>query len=618
MAKNLSLMDQEIEKIKKDVPAVKDLSEDKLFDLVCFKYFYNNGIFQYTDYRTIFTDGKDDGGIDFITTFEPDNMQTNVVYAQCKYYDTPKSKRDYIPDFCKMHTTINDFKINNNVSDYNTNLQRIMANNLDSAKEEGWAEELAYFIYSDIDSERDLEIKNEIEKSKAQSQDLRDYEINFYSKNDIDSQIESFISGRTSVPQDKIRLYSDEKGKTNIIKYKDKGLLTSISAQDLKRLYLRHRYEGLFEQNLRYFRINKKIDNKIINSINKKRENFWYFNNGIIIACSDFHLDGGFIKLWDFSIVNGGQTTVLIGDYLNGTGDMAIPCKIIKDKNPEFLAEVAEASNSQKAISDADLKANNPEQKQLKKKLETQQIYLEIKKGKVGNKKAKNINDPQGYNKETWDKLSNEEFGQLILAFLKQKPGSARSGKKNIFSSEKTYNSLFKPKEGYDPVFVKSLIKLFNLIKDFETKIGSNNIYGEDIETTEILKYGKFFILAIIGFLYKELNNKIDFNMRKDDDLWEQELEKGNFVGSIFKDNLPDDYEETLNSLLQEIVLILKQAHMKEQLKEQNSTYTNFFKTNPKYRKWMIQEIIENILKIQTNNKRWKETYLETLFNCNN
>lgn len=612
-----SLMQQEIEKIKRDVPAIKNLSEDKLFNLVCFKYFYNDGIFQYTDYKTIYTDGKDDGGIDFITTFDPDNMQTNLVYAQCKYYNSPKSKREYIPDFCKMHTTIHNFKINNNISDYNVNLQRIMANNLDSAKEEGWPEELAYFIYSDIDDERDLEIKNEIEKSKTESQDLRDYEINLYTKADIDNQIESFINGRTSVPQDKIRLFCENDKKTDIIKYKDKGLLTSISAKDLKRLYISHRYEGLFEQNLRYFRINKKIDDKIINSINKKTENFWYFNNGIIIACSDFSLDGDNIKLWDFSIVNGGQTTVLIGDYFNGMNDMAVPCKIIKDKNSEFLAEVAEASNSQKAISDADLKANNPEQKQLKKRLESQQIYLEIKKGKVGKKGAKNINDPKGYNKETWDRLSNEEFGQLILSFLKQKPGTARSGKKTIFSVDKTYNSLFKPKDAYDPLFIKSLIKLNNLIKNFELNIGNNNIYGEDIEQTEILKYGKFFILAIIGFLHKELNQKIDFSMMANDDEWEQELEKGNIVGSIFNDNLPDNYEEVLDSLLQEIISILKDSHQKEQLSEKNSTYTNFFKTNPKYRKWMLQEIIDKVLRIPTRNTLWKENYLKILFKHN-
>lgn len=613
MSEDLSLMKQEIEKIKRDVPAIKDLSEEMLFNLVCFKYFYNDGIFQYTDYKTIFTDGKDDGGIDFITTFEPDNMQTNVVYAQCKYYNVAKGKREYIPDFCKMHTTIHNFKINNNISDYNANLQRIMANNLDSAKEEGWTEELAYFIYSDIDDKRDLEIKNEIEKSKVESQDLRDYEINLYTKADIDNQIETFINGRTSVPQDKIRLFCDNDVKSDIIKYKDKGLLTSISARDLQRLYISHRYEGLFEQNLRYFRINKKIDDKIINSINKKSENFWYFNNGIIIACSDFRIDGDNIKLWDFSIVNGGQTTVLIGDYFNGTNDMAIPCKIIKDKDTGFLAEVAEASNSQKAISDADLKANNPEQKQLKKKLESHKIYLEIKKGKVGKKGSKNINEPNGYNKETWDRLTNEEFGQLILSFLKQKPGTARSGKKTIFSVDKTYNSLFKPKDGYDPSFIKSLIRLNNLIKNFEANLGDNQ-YGEDIEQTEILKYGKLFILAIIGFLYKEFNDMINFNMRSDDDNWEQELEKGNITGSIFKDRLPDNYEEILDSFLQEIISILKDAHQKEQLCEKNSTYTNFFKTNPKYRKWMLGEVIEKVLRISTKNKIWKEEYLNKLF----
>ena len=38
-------------------------------------------------------------------------------------------------------------------------------------------------------------------------------------------------------------------------------------------------------------------------------------NNGLTIACNEYKVDGKFIKLYDFSIVNGGQTTNLIGTY---------------------------------------------------------------------------------------------------------------------------------------------------------------------------------------------------------------------------------------------------------------------------------------------------------------
>ena len=614
MSKELDLMQEEIANIRRDIPAIKDLPDEKIFNLVCYKYFYNNGALTYSDFKNIFTDGKDDGGIDFITTYEPDNIQTNLVYAQCKYYENEKSKRDYIPDFTKMNVTITNFKTNNNIVSYNTNLSRIMANNLDAAKEEGWNEELSYFIYTDIDYTRQQDIIREIEASKLNSSDLRDYELNLYTKSDIDNQIESLINGKTSVAYDKIKLYCENGKKSEIIKYKDKGLLTSISAKSLKDLYLKYRYDGLFEQNLRYFKINKKIDDKIIDSINKKSENFWYFNNGIIIACSDFDPDGNNIKLWDFSVVNGGQTTVLIGDHFNGLNDIAIPCKIIKDENIEFLAQVAEASNSQKAISDADLKANAPEQKQLKKQLEKVKIYLEIKKGKVGNKRAKNINEPNGYNKDTWDKLTNEELGQLILSFVKQKPGTARSGKKTIFSVEKTYNSIFKPKEPLDPHFVKSLIKLYNLLKIYENSSGLD--YGADSEENAILRYGKFFIIAIIGFLYKESNNLINFSSGiENDDTWEQELERSNISGSIFKELLPDNYEEILHSLFYKIIKTIKDAHRQEQNDTRvSSTYTNFFKTNKKYCDYMIKEIIDSILKVPIEKKELKEKYLKNLF----
>ena len=36
---------------------------------------------------------------------------------------------------------------------------------------------------------------------------------------------------------------------------------------------------------------------------------FWLKNNGITIVCGDFEIDGREVKLRDFSIINGGQTT---------------------------------------------------------------------------------------------------------------------------------------------------------------------------------------------------------------------------------------------------------------------------------------------------------------------
>ena len=115
-------------------------------------------------------------------------------------------------------------------------------------------------------------------------------------------------------------------------------------------------------------------------------------NNGIIIACEYFEIDGDTVKLSKFSIVNGGQTTTLIGNYKGtNTKEFYIPCKIVatkvdpkstkSDSNADFFTKIAEATNSQKPIYARDLKSNAPEMVQLYNWLKNEKVYLEIKRG---------------------------------------------------------------------------------------------------------------------------------------------------------------------------------------------------------------------------------------------
>lgn len=601
-----TILGEEIEKLRTDLPKLAELDDDQLFNLVCFKYFYNNGEISLSDYRNIYTDGKDDGGIDFITTYEPDNQNTTIVYAQSKLWENTPGKRDIISLYKKIDTTIKSFKMNRKCNDYNEKLTRVMINTLDDAKDNDFSEELVVFIYSDVDENLEKSIYKEIEDSKDLSEDLSDYKITIYFKNMIDNQITTINEGRTTVSQDKIRLYKESGRSFQVIQYGENGLFTSISALDLQRLYKKYRYNGLFEQNLRYYRPDKKIDENIKKSIFKNKDKFWYFNNGIIFACSDFEPNGDNIKLWSFSIINGGQTTALIGDYLEGVDDFAIPCKIIKNSDYNFLAQVAEASNSQKAISAVDLKANAPEQIQLKKLLEGAEIYLEIKKGKVGSDKGRDINKPKGYNKN-WDRINNQTLGQLILSYVFQEPGTARSNKKSIFSYDNTYKKIFLNRNLRDIDLIKSLIRLNKYINEYSESIDSN-----DVEENDIIGYGRLFILAIIGFFIKVERGLIDYKLiNEDDEVWEHELEKEIPSGNIFAEYKEDDFNMILRSLFQKIISIIKDAHS---IYEPSSTYTNFLKTNPKYRKYILKKIIDVILKNELEHKHFKEDYLK-IFN---
>lgn len=169
-------------------------------------------------------------------------------------------------------------------------------------------------------------------------------------------------------------------------------------------------------------------------------------NNGIIIGCKDFLLDGDNVKLYDFSIINGCQTTTLIGEYkeANEGHDFWLPCKIVKPSQEKqfetFISSIAESSNSQKPISDRDLKANKKEQKVLQVELQKEepQVYFEIKRGEqiITPAKRKQL--------EAWQYIKNDLYGQQILSFHLQMPGTARSGKKKLFGDNSLYRAVFK------------------------------------------------------------------------------------------------------------------------------------------------------------------------------
>src|SRR5574344_896160 len=123
--------------------------------------------------------------------------------------------------------------------------------------------------------------------------------------------------------------------------------------------------------NLRYYTKNQGIDDKIEDSIYFHPNDFWYLNNGIIVVCDDYSVAGNEVKLQNFSIVNGGQTTRMIGE-IPFNDDFYLVCKIIKstfnnsEEKNKFIARVAEASNTQKPIKAKDIIANRVEQRNLK------------------------------------------------------------------------------------------------------------------------------------------------------------------------------------------------------------------------------------------------------------
>lgn len=586
--KNLQL---EFDHIKNEYSRFKSFKDEDLFSLVCLKYFYYSNNFSFTSYKDCFVDGKNDGGIDLIVINDNDSYSTTLSLIQCKYYSSLNNKQDIVDIFTKIEQTYSNF-LNNKTTQYNSRLKRVFKDKLNEIDDIDNTLEFVLFISVDITELRKQEIKMAIDKVNS----LKDYSIVTYYLNDINNQIEIINNPKRFVEEGQIQI----KHTDGILRFGDNGALVNISANSLRDIYDRFKDHGLFEQNFRYYIRNKKIDDNINNSLKKRRDGFWFLNNGIIISCKEFIIDGDNVKLFDFSIVNGCQTTTLIGDYKgkNDYKDFVLPCKIVKSRNEsneaefsKFMSDIAEASNSQKPISDRDLKANRPEQRALQTMLRKDKpmIYLEIKRGE---KQRKSL-DP-------WQKIKNDDLGQLILSFNLQQPGTARSGKRKIFSIEKTYRSVFMRNHSKENII--DLLKLKEYYISYVDQQLKKDIFT-DLDQESVARNGKYIILALIGFLIKQKNKLIDLRLFSSDD-WKNNIEEDNLTDFIFNNEDPN-FELNLNSLFQLLIIELSDLYRSREKEEKN--VSNFFKTDTKYRTIILKYFIDRIL-----NNAYKMNELKT------
>jgi hypothetical protein len=562
-----------INEIRKNVPETEKLSDDFLHGVVAYKYFYNEGRFDKADFKNSFVDGANDGGIDLIAVEEND-LDKSLVLIQSKNVQDINSKDEIKDIFTKMSQTVSDFK-NEKVGGYNDRLRRIYREKYDDASDDSnFGIKLVLFL--GLDKPQDFKDRIQIHLNKVES--LQDFELLIFYRSELIQQIESFHEDQRFVSYGKVEIFKDHGSIVN----GENGLLVNISALSLRKLYDKYKDQGLFEQNFRYFIRNKKIDDQINDSLKKKRDKFWFLNNGVIIGCKEFDLDGDNIKLTDFSIVNGCQTTTIIGSYKGSNEDLdfPIPCKIVKpDKDGDeyfnqFIGEIAEASNSQKPISDRDLKSNLPEQRSLQRLLsqEAPKIYLEIKRGE-GILKKRNL--------EAWQKVKNDQLGQLILACFLQQPGTARSAKRKIFADRATYNRVFK--RNHEKSTIIDLLKLSTFYDSFV----SDAKFSETL--SNVAKNGKYAILSVICFLIKEKRGCIDVSLDSSKQEWVLDVTADNLNGLLLRSDRPDDFERVLNSIFNQVVRTL--ATLYESRGELETSVTNFFKTDKKYHSIILERI---------------------------
>ena len=540
------------------------LNNEFIFTLQMVDYFYYNKNIGEQDIRENFVDGTSDGGIDYIF-----NNDDTMYLVQGKS-STNLSYEEIRNVFHKMDTTVNNFE-KGKYDTYSDKLKSTFLNAYDDLSE---SKNITLVLFTNTIFTDELRSKvDELKKEDF----LSNYTIEIYDAKDIEFKRLTALQDKEFISQDSIELAETR----NVLKYGENGIIVNIKASSLKKLYTKHSKNGLFSYNLREHITQKNVDTGIEKTIKSEKDNFWFYNNGITIGCEDFTIDGYMLKLYNFSIINGAQTTTKIGEskLIDKEYDFDVVCKVVKAKRSlnqesDFIMKISEASNSQKPIKARDLKANAREQKMLQLKCAENKypLAIEIKRGVK----------PKNYFKvEKWQRITNEYIGQLILGCILQRPGSARSGKITIFTSEKLYNQIYKNRK-QDCDILYELVNIANKYEEFK------NRYANDVEDVDLIaacKNGKFTTLAIVFYLYKRFNGIVSNYL--DEKLTEDNIENTkltlNYKG--------DDYEKKLDDLFKFIIKKLSDVYEKRKESLKLTSYSNFFKTDKTYQEIILKEI---------------------------
>lgn len=561
-----------------------------VWTLCCINYYYFNNNLGPKDISKYWTDGGGDGEIDFVY----DDNQNNILYLIQGKSENKLNFKDIKKEFKEMSDTIKIFK-NNEEEKYNLNKK------LKKAYKNG--------IINKKDSDIVLILFTNTIITKKIAEEIQDFRENFNYKIEV--------YGRKEIEEKRVQCATGEKCVSsgyllcnkNYLEYsngKNSGIIINIKATSLKDLFDRSNKNELFGYNLRDHISDTRlgVDKGIEETIDKDVDNFWFYNNGITIGCSNYKIVGDKLKLSNFSIINGAQTTYVIGNYkkVNPKNDFEIICKVIKSPNSlddRFIKTISTASNSQKEIQPRDLYANAREQMWLQYNFSNcdYPLAISIKRGVK----------PSNYNTvKDWERIDNSFLGQIVLATYLQKPGIARNTPSYIFLDKDIYEQLFNldvvKNYNYDALY--DLVRINNYCDKYKKKMTKikekemekyktidkiNNIKEE----IGIIKNCGFTIISVIYYLIKRMYFNFKGIKNNSDEEWERfyKIRINSHLSLNYKCT-EAQYRKIIESIFSIILEHLKKLYVEEKNKPQSKidNPSNYFKRDDLYRIQIISD----------------------------
>lgn len=274
-------------------------------------------------------------------------------------------------------------------------------------------------------------------------------------------------------------------------------------------------------------------------TLKKNHKEFFMLNNGITITAKGISVDEAnsgkrfLFTVDDYQIVNGGQTIRSIYEFfenekenidvLHNMNETYVLLRFFKISEEEKLKNrIAEYTNSQNAISSADLKSVDAIQIQIEKYFKEEKILYARKAGVVGD-------DDVEYDL----RISKEKLAQILYS-AKGFPDRACNQKKRLFQ------------EYYDDIFagdfnVENAVKLVKLYYEIE------RVFEEEFEKIKAYEQKFFYILFVVHKYDKEISEAIEILENLLSDECKEITESRMLLKTKFKDKLISRIERKVN-----------------------------------------------------------------------
>ena len=250
----------------------------------------------------------------------------------------------------------------------------------------------------------------------------------------------------------------------------------------------------LFERNIRRYLglAGNRVTEAVAATLRERdqRSNFYFYNNGITITCSQFRhnalqKENWSVQVSDLQIVNGGQTARTVQHIAReigspiGDAEVLVRLYELEQNDAELVEAITFATNSQNPVDLRDLKANDVRQQTLGQSI-----------SELGYKyRAKREDRPVSS-----DEFTSAVVAEAVLAIWREKPHQARFRSRQHFGA--LYRRIFTPDLNGAQAIVAALLH----------RSAENHRKRPPKEAPDFLAFGSRFIAMLMGrYLLGEL-----------------------------------------------------------------------------------------------------------------